>query len=357
MKVNNFKKSLSFIIPIILLLILSLLNMYSASFISPLYNNSFKRQILWIILGVITVILFNKIDNKVIIKNINIIYCFGIISLLLVLIFGSKINGASSWFKVGPISMQPSELFKPLFIVFLSSVVKNHKGKSLTLLFKILLFTLLPSILIFLEPDTGVVMMYLLVMMGVIIASPIKKWQTLIIIFLSLSLIVGLLCLYFFNKDLFVELFGSSFFYRIDRLIDYKNNSSYQLTNALIGIGSANAFGYGLTHQKIYVPEITTDFVFDLTILNFGYIIGIIVIGIYSFMLYKTYKLYVKSKDIQKKCIILSIFFLMLFQIFEHIFMNLGITPITGITLPFMSYGGSSLISYFLIIELILKIN
>lgn len=355
MKVDNFKKSLPFIIPIIFLLILSLLNMYGASFISSLYKNAFKRQLVWIIVGTIVFIAFLKINKNTILKYINYIYVTGVISLFLVLLFGTNINGASSWFKIGPFSMQPSELFKPFFIVFLSSIVNNHNGKSITLLFKILLFTFIPTLLIFLQPDTGVVMMYLLIMLGVLIASPVKKWQTSIFIVLAFSLIISFLSLYFFNKDLFVQLFGSSFFYRIDRLIDYKNNSSYQLTNALIGIGSAGIFGYGLIHPKIYVPEIITDFVFDLTILNFGYIIGIIVIGLYLYILFKIYKLYSKSSNVLNKCILLGIFLLMLFQIFEHIFMNLGITPITGITLPFLSYGGSSLISYFLIVGLIIN--
>lgn len=351
------KKKFSFIIPIMILLIISLLDMYSASYISSLYRNAFSRQLLWVILGWGIFIIFYKLDKRIIIKHIDILYWIGVISLVMVLIFASPINGASSWFKIGPISIQPSELFKPFFIIYIANMISEHKGKSIVLLFKIVIFTIIPSILIFLEPDTGVVIMYILIMIGALFASPVKKWPIFIFIFLITVVLLGFFSIYFFNKDLFIEIFGTSFFYRIDRILDFKNNSSYQLNNALIGIGSASGFGYGITHPKIYIPEAITDFVFDLTILNFGYTMGIIVISIYTFILYKIFKLYKNTSNTMNKSILSSIFYLMLFQIFEHIFMNLGITPITGITLPFLSYGGSSLISYFFIFGLILKVD
>ena len=355
MKNSILRKNIAFIIPIFLIIVLSLLNMYGASFISSLYKSAFSRQIVWVFLGIFSCIIFNIIDKRFLFKTATLIYTIGIIMLILVLFLGINVNGASSWFKIGPVSMQPSEIFKPFFIIFLANLVSNHNGTSITLLIKIVLFTFIPTILIFLEPDTGVVIMYLLIMMGTLIASPIKRWQLLLLFLLVFLLIVGFLSLYFFNKDLFIKLFGTSFFYRMDRLIDFKNNSSYQLNNALIGIGSAGIFGYGLTHPKIYVPEIVTDFVFDLTILNFGYIVGIVLIFLYVFLLYKIYKTYNSTSELKDRVILLSIFSLMLFQVFEHIFMNLGLTPITGITLPFLSYGGSSLLSYFLILSLIIK--
>lgn len=355
MKNRTLIKNLTFIIPIFLIIILSLLNMYGASFISSLYKTAFKRQILWVLIGIVACVLLNIIDKRFLFKKITIIYILDIILLILVLFLGINVNGASSWFKLGPISIQPSEIFKPFFIVFLANLVSNHNGKSIILLIKIIIFTFIPTILIFLEPDTGVVIMYLLIMVGAIIASPIKKWQFMLFGLAILLLLVGFLSLYFFNKDLFIKIFGTSFFYRMDRLIDYKNNSSYQLNNALIGIGSAGMFGYGLTHSKIYVPEIITDFAFDLTVMNFGYVIGIILIMLYVYLLHSIYKAYKNTNKLNDKIVLMSIFSLMLFQVFEHIFMNLGLTPITGITLPFLSYGGSSLLSYFLILSLILK--
>ena len=269
------------------------------------------------------------------------------------LFIGKSINGASSWFKIGALSIQPSEILKCFFIVYLSIVINKHKKGDFTLLLKILILTFIPCILIFLEPDTGVVVMYLLIMFGCILASKIKKRYLIIIMGCGLILLGIFLGLYFLKKNLFIDIFGTSFFYRMDRLLSFKNNSSYQLTNALIGIGASGVLGMGLTSTKIYIPEAITDFVFDLTILNFGYLTGIAVVLIYTFILIMIYREIYYSKKYLYRCILSGIFWMMLFQVFEHILMNLGLTPITGITLPFLSYGGSSMLSYSMIFAVV----
>lgn len=357
MKTKILKKNLSFLLPVFLLLIVSLLDMYGASFISPLYKSSLTRQLIWCILSIVVFLIIYKIDIKLLLKCSPIFYIIGIISLILVLFFGKNVNGANSWFKIGPVSIQPSEVFKFFYILFLSHIIGKHKGKNLSLFIKIIIITFIPAILIFLEPDTGVVIMYLLIMVGAILASKIDKKYiilTTILFLLGLSVFFGV---YIFNKDLFIDLFGTSFFYRIDRLLKFTNNNSYQLDNALIGIGASGPLGLGLTNYKIYVPEITTDFVFTLTILNFGYIMGILIILIYGYLLFKLFMEIKKTKKYVYKTILSGIFAMMFFQVCEHIFMNLGLTPITGITLPFLSYGGSSLLSYFMLLALVLKIS
>lgn len=356
MKSKKLNEKLMILIPILIILVVSIFDMYSAKYVSSLYTNTYKRQILWILVGIVTFVIIYKIDIRFILKYINYIYIIGILSLILVLFFGININGASSWFRVGSISIQPSELFKPFFIIFLSNLINKHKSSDIKLLLKILVFTLIPCILIFLEPDTGVVLMYILIMIGSLIASKIdKRYVISLFIIITLSLLI-FLGLYFTNSELFIKLFGTSFFYRMDRLLSFKNNSSYQLNNALIGIGSSGIFGYGIDNPKIYVPELTTDFAFDLTIISFGYILGIILVILYTFILFRILHNSHKTNKYFNKLILSSIFYLMLFQTYEHILMNIGLVPITGITLPFLSYGGSSMISYFIILALIIKI-
>ena len=356
MKKRKIKKIVSFLMPITILLIISILNMYGASFISNLYVSSFKKQIIWIILSIIVGIVIYKIDIRFFLKNAFVFYIIGCILLVLVLFIGANVNGASSWFRLGPFSFQPSEVFKFFFLIFASNLATKGDGRIKSF-FKIILITFIPSILIFLEPDTGVVIMYLLIMIGVILGSNIKKR------YLGLMIITGIVFLgmffgmYFLEKDTFINIFGTSFFYRIDRLLSFKNNSSYQLNNALIGLGASGALGFGLIHPKIYVPEITTDFVFDLSILNFGYLVGITIVLLYVFILLKIYQEKINSNNAFNKCILSGIFWMMSFQVFEHILMNIGLTPITGITLPFLSYGGSSMLSYMMLLSLILKIT
>ena len=342
------------ILPILILSILSLLNIYGSSFISTLYKGLVYKQALWIFISIIISIIIYKLDIRIFINNALLFYIIGIILLIIVLFLGSNVNGASSWFRIGPISFQPSELFKFFFLIFIAKIAQYNSLKTKK---KIVLFTLIPSILIFLEPDTGVVVMYIIMTFSILISSNIKKKYLIISLLIFIMLFISFLSIYFFKKDLFIEIFGTSFFYRIDRILTFANNDSYQLNNALIGLGAVPLFGFGLKHPKIYIPEVTTDFVFDLSILNFGYIIGIVIVIIYTFLLYKIYIKIINSKKAFNKSILSGIFGMMSFQIIEHIFMNLGITPITGITLPFLSYGGSSLLSYYMLFALILKID
>lgn len=357
MKRLKYLKKYRIVIPIITLLVLSLLNMYGASSITNLYKSALNRQALWIFLGIIVTFLTIKANMSFILKHSRIFYYLGCLSLLLVLFFGKNINGATSWFKIGPFSFQPSELFKAFFILYIAHSIGESKKKDFRLFLKIILATFLPCILIFLEPDTGVVMMYMLMTLGALLSSGIPKKYTAILLFSGTLFLVAFLGLYFLNGELFTKIFGISFFYRMDRLLSFKNASSYQLEQALIGIGSSGVKGFGLKSSKVYIPEATTDFVFALSICNFGIIIGIVIVILYAWILYEIWKSGKNAKKMSEKCISYGIFAMMAFQVGEHILMNLGLTPITGITLPFLSYGGSSLLSYFMLIGLILKIT
>ena len=351
MKKNILKNNFDLVLPIIILCVLSLVNMYGASFVSTIYKMSLIRQSIFMIIGLITMYIIYKINNKFIINNSYYFYIIGVVILLLVLVFGQRINGASSWFKIGPISIQPSELFKYFYLVFIAKLIATKKS-----FIKTLIFGFIPIILIFLEPDTGVAIMYLIMLFGMLLSSQNKKK----LVYASMIISVFILMLgimFFYKRDLFINVFGTSIFYRIDRILSFKNNSSYQLNNALIGIGSSYLFGHGIKSTKIYIPELTTDFAYDLNICNFGIVGGIFITIIYAYLIYKIYVIYKKQTKIYNKCITLGIFLLFTFQVIEHIFMNIGYAPITGITLPFSSYGGSSLISYFMLFGFLLKKN
>ncbi len=357
MKNKCLRKNIAFLLPLFILLSISLLDMYGASFISGLYSRNLTRQFLWIVIGFAILYTTYKIDLSFLLKWSGLFYILGVLSLILVLFFGKNINGATSWFRIGPFSFQPSELFKFFYILYLSKVIGDSRKGGAVLAIKIILLTFVPCILIFLEPDTGVVLMYLLMMFGLLTSSKVPKKYIVLLIATGIAFIGGFFVLYFLNGDLFLKLFGTSFFYRIDRLLSFKDASSYQISNALIGIGSSGLLGMGLTSSKIYIPEATTDFVFDLTICNFGLLAGVLVILIYAVLLGLIYREIHRSKKRLHRCILSGIFYMMLFQVGEHILMNLGLTPITGITLPFLSYGGSSLISYFMLFALIMKIT
>ena len=177
----------------------------------------------------------------------------------------------------------------------------------------------------------------------------------LLLIFIIGVLSTSFLILFFKYQNTFIDIFGTKFFYRMDRLIDFKNGSGMQLTNALASIGSAGLFGYGFNKTPIYFPEPQTDFIFSVFSSNFGFIASIILILL---ILYFDLNLIIiaKNTNFQSKLIISGILSMLLFQQIQNIGMNIGLLPITGITLPFISYGGSSLISYMIMIGIVLNI-
>lgn len=351
------------IIPLILFFIISVTSIYSAS--SNLSGNQIvTKQVMWYLIGfAILIITMNK--NLESITNLAFyFYLFGNVLLLLLLIFGTEINGSKCWLILPGIgSVQPSEFMKLILILVNAKIFQIHNKKypkgtfksDLILFFIIFITTLIPSVLTFLEPDTGMVIIYFLISFVMLFIYGIKKSIFFMIILIA-AVFLGLFLYFYFNyQDAFINLFGTSFFYRIDRLLDWSNKSGMQLTNAIAAIKAAGLFGFGIGNTPIYIPESHTDFIFSVFSSNFG-LIGtlILIIGIIVFD-YGLLKLADKTGNKMHKYIILGFFTMILYQQIQNIGMNIGLLPITGITLPFISYGGSSLLSYMLGIALILN--
>ena len=159
----------------------------------------------------------------------------------------------------------------------------------------------------------------------------------------------------FLLLNLFISIFGNSFFLRINRLLDWTSKSGYQLKNSLILIGSGGLFGHGF-NNKLYVPESQTDFIFSILCGSFGFVgtfITLLIIGLFD---YKLISIGINTNKKIDKYIISGIVGMLIYQQFQNIGMTIGLLPITGITLPFISYGGSSLLSYMIMIGLIINI-
>ncbi len=360
---SNYNKQLYVFLS--LFIIISLVSIYSAETILSYNNHFFIKQIIWYSLGIVLIFLLTKIDNKIIYKYSIYLYILGNILLLLLLFFGNEVNNARCWFMIPYIgSFQPSEFMKIILIIVLSKTTSefNQKYNSPTIkeefifLLKILGIVAIPSILTFLEPDTGVVLIYALITIFILFISGIRiRWFVLLFsaIILSIGIILGI---YFLNKDLFIKILGTDFFLRVDRLLDWSNKSGYQLENGLIAIGSGGLLGHGFNHTPIYFPEPQTDFIFAVFSSNFGFIGSLILLILILFFDLNLINL-AKSSNLINKYIIAGILGMLVYQQFQNIGMTLGIIPITGITLPFISYGGSSLLSYMIIVALTLNIS
>lgn len=358
-KILNSK--LLLIIPLLIIMIISFLNMQNAKLISSLYQNNLSKQILWYILGFIIILIIRKLNVNTLLKYTKFYYYFSILLLFLVLIFGKITNGARAWFDLGAISFQPSEVAKIALALYLSEIAANWKNtglkSELKLIIKFAILVIIPSILVFLEPDTGAIIFYFLIAFAILITTPIHKFWF-ILLFLIIALFFGVfILLYLFNQDLLINLIGTSFFYRVERIISFQTESSYQLENALTAMGATTIFGTGLNKIAIYIPEAPTDFIFAFNISNFGLISGYLILISYLCIDLYLITQFINTKNKKTKLIIISFIFIFIFGQIINIGMNLGLVPIIGIPLPFLSYGGSTLIIYFIYLGLILKLT
>ena len=366
-KISRYKVELSILIPLIILAVISVITIFGATdIIKDNFSNAYLKQILWYILGfgVAYVIMYIGIDF--LLKYSWLFYSVGIISLILLLLIGEPINNARCWFSIGNIAtIQPSEFIKIILILVLARVINDFNEQNsrpsirdeFYLLVKVFLIVGIPSLLTFLQPDTGAVIIYLAITLAMLISSGIRFRWFAIIGGLALILAAIFFGIYFFNSELFIKIFGTNFFYRMDRILDWQAKDGMQLGNALTAIGSAGLFGFGLGNTPIYFPEAHTDFIFSVYASNFGLIGSIILIAILVFFDIKIINIGMKSKKCSSKYVIAGIVGMILYQQVQSIGMNIGVLPIVGITLPFISYGGSSLISYMIIAGIIFNLS
>lgn len=304
--------------------------------------------------------------NKFLYNNAWWFYIFGILSLILVLFFGITRNNATCWFQIPYIgTIQPSEFMKIFLIIILSRLINNFNEEytnpsimdEFIFLIKILILVAIPSVLTFIEPDTGAVIIYLIITLVMLFIGGIRK-RWFLFAFLIIASILGIGALiYIYNSDLFIKLFGTSMFYRIDRLTNWSSSSGMQLANSLIAIGSAGIFGHGLNNTPIYFPEMQTDFIFAVFASNFGLLGALLLILLIIFFDINLIHTVSKTTNYCDKYAIGGIIAVLLFQQIQNIGMTIGLLPIMGITLPFISYGGSSLLSYMLLVGMIFNVS
>ena len=258
------KKRHEIIMPLCILMffIISIISIYSSESILPnYYNNLHIKQIIWYIVGFIIFIILLFIKNEKILRHSKVIYLTSIILLIIVLIIGNKVNNTRGWFDFGFISFQPSEFAKIGLILYISKLLNDFRfeenityKKELLLILKIITITLIPSILVFMEPDTGAVISYFIIAFTLILISEIRLRWSIIILILGILLIIILSLFYIKYPTNFIKLFGEGIYYRIFRIIDWKNSSGMQLENSMITISTSNLYGNGLKNLPIYFP-------------------------------------------------------------------------------------------------------
>lgn len=347
--------------------IISIATIYCAQ---PLLPNTMQdlavKQFLWYLVGFLLAYGILRIGNTLILKSSWIFYGLGNLSLIGLFFFGKTVNEARCWYSLPGIgTIQPSEFMKIILIILLAKLIQEFHERytnptaleEFFFLCKIGFIVLIPSVLTFLQPDTGVVLIYLLITICMLFISGIR-YRWFLILFSILTITIGsILVIYFFNQELFIQIFGTNFFLRVDRLLDWSNGSGYQLQYGMTAIGSGGLFGHGFHHTPIYFPEPQTDFIFAVYASNFGFLGSVFLLGLIAFFDIRLILTAMKSSSNFHKYIIGGIVGMLIYQQFQNIGMTFGIMPITGITLPYISYGGSSLLSYMIMTGIIFNIS
>lgn len=365
--ISKYKVDRWILFPMILFAMISILTIYSAQSMLPSYMHDLAfRQLVWYIIGFGLAYFIMFIGNDFIYRNIWILYGIGIVTLILLLIFGTPINDAKCWFTIPGIgTIQPSEFMKIILIIAIGTLIHdfNENFNNPTLmeefkfLIKVSIVVLIPSVLTFLQPDTGVVLIYLLITTVMLFVAGIRYRWFLIVFGIIAFVIAVILAIYFISTDLFVDIFGTSFFLRVDRLLDWSNKSGFQLQNGISAIGSGGLFGNGFNHTPVYFPEPQTDFIFAVFGSNFGFIGTLALLSLIVFFDIKLITIAIKNTSNLNKYVISGIVGMLIYQQLQNIGMTFGLMPITGITLPFISYGGSSLLSYMIMAGIFFNIS
>ncbi|MGE7949368.1 FtsW/RodA/SpoVE family cell cycle protein [Lysinibacillus sp. NPDC093688] len=372
---NRFDWTLAFIL--LTFLVVSLLAIASAQTSGQYGVNYVPKQLQWYIICsvIIGIVMFFEPDQY---KKMSwYMYGAGIV-LLVLLIFmpegtgqiGEKINGAKSWYHTPLGNIQPSEFMKTFYILALARLISKHHEvysfKSIKtdfiLLGKIAATLLLPLALIMKQPDLGSALVFFAITAAVVIVAGIS-WKIILPTLISGALVGGsLLWMALYMQSFLEKTFGFKpyQFARIYSWLDpysYSSSDGYHLITSLNAIGSGEIFGKGFRGREVYVAENHTDFIFTVIGEEWGFIGASIVICLFFLLIYHLTKTTLLLKDPYSTYVCAGIIAMITFHVFENIGMTIQLLPITGIPLPFISYGGSSLMGNSLAIGLVFSMR
>ena len=344
----------------ILLISIGLVALFSATQNSQ--NDEFKKQIIWLCISIPIFIVILFIDYEIVAKAAPVFY--GIMILLLIgVLFTEPVNGAKSWFGVGTLSFQPSEFSKIFVILTFAFVItkiqsKGEKGKKEisrpTRLILALLVVFVPIGLIVLQPDLGTALAFIVATIMILIAAGIDK-KYIIVGLLLIAIAVPLL--YFFILPEHAKT-------RIDVYLNPNldpRGAGYNIIQSKLAIGAGQLFGMGIfkgnqTQLGFLYPK-TTDFIFSVIGEEMGFVATASIVILYVILITKAIYVAKTAKDDLGSYIAMGIAGIFLFHMIENIGMTIGLLPITGVPLPFVSYGGSSLLTNLILIALLLNIS
>ena len=362
---------------ILVLAIFGLVSLYSTTvLISGGGIRTTVMQGIWYILGTAVAAMIMLFDSEQLWKITNYLYWLGIGALVFTLLFYDRglaaVTGARSWINIPIINftLQPSEFVKIPYILILAKTTTLHNAKfknrtvqsDFQLMGKLILWSLLPFALIMGQNDLGTALVYAAVLAGIILLSGIQ-WKILIPIFSTIIFVGGgIILLALYNPEFLMDVLDVGQ-YQIDRIVTWLNpyhdtsSSSYQVTQAFKAIGSGGVFGKGLGVSEVYVPVRESDMIYATIAENFGFVGGSVLIFTYFVLVYNMIKIVYDTKNEFYAYVATGVIMMIVFHVLENIGMNIGLLPVTGIPLPFVSQGGSALLGNMMGIGLIMSMR
>ena len=357
------KESIDYILlfAVLTLLVIGIIMIFSASSIrgEDLFNDSYyflKKQLMFAVIGLIAMLIAAKMDYHFFKRYAKLILLFSIVLLVLVLIpgIGRKVGGSRRWLGIGSLGGQPSEVAKLALIIYIAqfytrknSMIKNFKKGILP----ILIVSGIIFFLILVEPDLGTAALLLGLVFIMLFANGAKIWHLLGMLAVSIP-------------GIFWAIFREP--YRKERFLAFLDpwsdplDSGYHIIQSLLALGSGGLFGVGLgnSHQKfLYLPEPGTDFIFAIIGEELGFLATLLVLLLYLVIAWKGLKISYNTNDRFGSILAMGITVMIVVQAMLNIAVVTGSVPITGITLPFISYGGSSLVMFLFSVGILLNIS
>ena len=362
-------RNLNLYIPItvILLIVIGMFAISSAVELNKVGSSGsifLKKQIIAAVLGIITAIIIQFIDYRIFKEYAQLIFGSMVIVLVMTHLYGANVSGGRRWLDIGFVNIQPSELAKIVLILVLATILDQKKElnslKDLILPFG---YFLVPFLLIVFENDLGTALVLLVIFVVMLFVAGANKKFMYVFFGGGFLSVIGLITSH--------VMFGTPLpflkEYQLNRLIAFVNPSidpqgiGYNIIQSKIALGSGRLTGKGLfagtQNQLNFLPEKHTDFIFSVIGEEFGFIGVLIVLVLFLLLFWQLFNIAFQAKDQYGKLVVTGIIAMFFFHVVENIGMTMGVMPITGIPLPFISYGGTSMVTSIVAIGLALNVN
>ncbi|GBF10000.1 rod shape-determining protein RodA [Tepidibacillus infernus] len=325
------------------------------------------KQLIWFVLGFFVLIMVLLIDYELLSQYAYFLYGIGMVLLLGLLFFADETKGITGWYEIAGIKFQPSEPMKIFTIITLARYLHKREERPFNRfidLYPIFLIIGAPLLLILLQPDLGTGLVFITIMVSMMLVYGVKIKHFAILGSIGATGIAFLTYLYYFQEKIFFKIIAKYQWLRLTSFLDPSKDpvgSGYQVIQSLIAVGSGMLKGVGLYQGKQgknnWVPEAHTDFIFSVIAEEHGFIGASLLILLFFLLIYRIVRIGMESKDRFGTYVAAGMVGMWVFTIYENVGMTISLMPITGIPLPFISYGGSSLLANFISLGIILNIG